>query len=342
MKILVYTDNHYSATSSAVKSQGTKYTTRLENQIKSINWVEQLAKENNVNAVICLGDFFDKPYLNDEELTALNDIKWNEDILHYFIVGNHEAVNSTLLFSTVKTLEDKNRIIVNSPCSINLGTVEIDLLPYIIETNRKALNDYFGTRTSDKRIILSHNDIKGIRYGVFESKEGFDIKDIEANCDLFVNGHLHNGTWITKKVRNLGNLTGQDFKEDAFNYNHCASIIDLDTLEMTDFENPYAFNIYKFEIMNDKDLSKLDKLKSNAIVSIKCKESLSQTITEKLNTLDIVHSRLSIVLEEEALVDVDTVEDFSVDHLNEFAKSSKENIENSQVLNQELQIICSN
>lgn len=342
MKILVYTDNHYSATSSAIKLNGKKYTARLENQIKSINWVEQLAKDNGVKIIVCLGDFFDKPQLNDEELTALKDINWADDILHYFIVGNHEAVNSNLAFNTVKALEGKNRIVINSPYSMSLGTAEVNLLPYVIESNRKPLNEYFGTQTADKRIILSHNDIKGIRYGVFESKEGFDIKDIEANCDLFVNGHLHNGTWITKKVRNLGNLTGQDFKEDAFIYNHCASIIDLDTLEMTDFENPYAFNIYKFEVMNTNDLKKLDKLKSNAIVSIKCKESLAEVITNKLESLDVIHHKLSVVPEVDNLTDVTAVEDFSVDHLNEFAKSSKENIENSAILDQELRIICSN
>ena len=342
MKILLYTDNHYCATSSAIKSQGTKYSARLENQIKSINWVEQLAKDNNVDLIVCLGDFFDKPHLTDEELTALKEINWNNNILHYFIVGNHEAISSDLIFNTVKALEDKNRIIVNSPTSIELDNVELDFLPYIIENNRKSLAEYFGPQGSKKRIILSHNDIKGIRYGAFESKEGFEISDIEANCDLFVNGHLHNGTWITKKIRNLGNLTGQDFKEDAFKYSHYASIIDLDTLQMTDFENPYAFNIYKFEITTEKDLAKLNKLKTNAIVSIKCNEVFVEAIKNKLETLNAIHSRLSVIPETEVTTDSTNVDCFSIDHLKEFARSSKDNIENSLILNQELQIICSN
>lgn len=44
--------------------------------------------------------------------------------------------------------------------------------------------------------------------GQFISKAGFDINDIEDNCDLFINGHLHNGSKITDKIFNVGNLTG--------------------------------------------------------------------------------------------------------------------------------------
>ena len=43
MKILCFTDNHFCERSSIVTKYGTKYSLRLENQLASINWVEQLA-----------------------------------------------------------------------------------------------------------------------------------------------------------------------------------------------------------------------------------------------------------------------------------------------------------
>ena len=67
--------------------------------------------------------------------------------------------------------------------------------------------------------------------GPFISKTGFTIEDIENNCDLFINGHLHNGMKITNKIINLVNLTGQNFSEDALRYEHKIMILDTHTLE---------------------------------------------------------------------------------------------------------------
>ena len=37
MKVLLYTDNHFSQYSSILRNRGERYSIRLENQIKSIN-----------------------------------------------------------------------------------------------------------------------------------------------------------------------------------------------------------------------------------------------------------------------------------------------------------------
>ena len=56
----------------------------------------------------------------------------------------------------------------------------------------------------------------------------------------------------------------------------------------------------------------------------------------KLETLNVIHSRLSVIPETEVTADSTNVDCFSIDHLKEFARSSKDNIENSLILNQEL------
>ena len=71
MKILIYTDPHFCEKFSIVTKMGDKFTQRLENQIKSINWVERLAEKEGCSMVICAGDFFDKPSLTPDEITAL-------------------------------------------------------------------------------------------------------------------------------------------------------------------------------------------------------------------------------------------------------------------------------
>ena len=69
-------------------------------------------------------------------------------------------------------------------------------------------------------------------------------------------------------------LTGQNFTEDAFNHSHRVGILDTETLKMTFYENPYAYNFYKIEIDSERDLEKLNSLKTNSVVSIKCKDDL--------------------------------------------------------------------
>ena len=99
MRYFIFADPHWSSYSSIVRSRGEKYSTRLENLIKTINWVESEAQNQNCNTIVCLGDFFDKSELNSEEITALQEIKW-ANIIHYFLVGNHEMGRNNLELSS--------------------------------------------------------------------------------------------------------------------------------------------------------------------------------------------------------------------------------------------------
>lgn len=293
MKILIYTDVHFSQKSSIVNGMGTKYHKRLENCIESINWAESLVDTLHCDEVITLGDFFDKPELNAEEITAVKDIKWS-NVKHTFIVGNHESNINNLMWSSTMCLKLDNFSIVDTPSEIELDNVQLCFLPYIVEEDRKPLQEYFST-TPKKRVILSHNDIKDIQYGMFKSKEGFSVGEINDNCDLFLNGHLHNGTWVDTKILNVGNLTGQNFTEDAFRYKHCAYVLDTDTFTLTKYENPFALRFYNFEVKKLDDLRLVGELNPNAVVSIKCEEDLVDTLKQKLNTSGVILEKRIII-----------------------------------------------
>lgn len=296
MKILLYTDVHFSQYSSIIRTRGVKYSSRLENIIESLNWAENLSKIKNCDAVVCLGDFFDRAELNCEEITALQDIIWNDTINHYFIVGNHESNINNLIYSSTNCLNKDNFSIINNheQYILDESNTALCFIPYVIEDNRKPIEEYLPKQFR-KKIIFSHNDIKGIRYGKFESKQGFTIDEIEANCDLFINGHLHNGTFLNDEetILNLGNLTGQNFSEDAFNYPHFACLLDTNTLELEFYENPVAYNFYRIEIDKQDDLKKLYTLKNNAVVSLHCANSLIDTTKILVNDLkNIIQYRI--------------------------------------------------
>ena len=340
MKILLFADLHMCPQASIINKWGTKYPKRLENCIESVNWLERKAEELGCEYIISLGDFFDKPDLTSETITACNEIKW-ADIMHYHLVGNHDASNSSLTFNSVNCLADFSHKVITEPAVLPLEDCDICFLPYITECDRKPLAEYFSNMDlNSRRVILSHNDISGIQLGPVMSKTGFSLEDIEANCSLWCNGHLHNGQAITPKVINLGNLTGKDFGEDAFKHPHCVAILDTETMSISYIENPHAYNFYKIQIDTEDDLLVLDSVKPNAVVSIKCTQSLVEKAKQKIEELpNIIEARVILFKQYEETV-ANTELDLTVDHLTRFIECCKTNIENSTILEEELSEIC--
>ena len=342
MKILLFTDLHMCPRASIVNKWGIKYPFRLENCIKSVNWLERLAEELGCKMIINLGDFYDRPDLTSDTITASKDIEWS-DLPHYSLVGNHDASVSTLEFNSVNSLLGPNHTVVTEPIQLSIDGVELCFLPYVVESDRHALKSYFNYCEGKKHVILSHNDLNGIQLGPVISKTGFTIEEIESCCDLFLNGHLHNGQKITDKIFNLGNLTGKDFGEDASKHTHNVIILDTDTLELSFIENPFALNFYKIQIDTEKELAKLKVLKNNAVVSIKCPKHLVEQVKEAVaNTENITESRVILVRTQDELADpsVHEVDLATVDHLARFVECCKANIDNTKLLDEELAEVC--
>ena len=337
MKLCLYSDNHWSQYSSILRKRGDKYSIRLENQIQSINWVMQLAEQEHCDATVMLGDFFDKSELNAEEITAIKDVVW-ANIPNYFIAGNHEMGMADHSYSSIKlfNLLEGAKIFTSPQIICEDDVSEVIVLPYILESDRKSLSEYLPERNLKKRIILSHNDIAGIQMGRFISEAGFSMDEIESNCDLFINGHLHNGEVITQKIINIGNLTGANFSEDASNYFHKAVILDTDTLEIEFIENPYAFNFYKIDMTKWIQFNGALQIKPNSIVSIKCKsKNMEQIKTMMSECSNVIESRITIEPEIQ-IVSENIQEELTVDHLETFKQYVLNNFENTKELMEEL------
>lgn len=337
MKILCYTDNHFCEKASIVTRYGTRYTARLENQLQSINWAEDLAIKEHCDMIVCLGDFFDHAHLTDQELTALNDIVW-ADIPHYFIVGNHESEEHDLQFSSTMALIGENRFIITKPELKKLSGVELAFLPYIVESNKRPLLEYFPEPGNDIRLLFSHNDILGMQLGPIVSKSGFAVEELESVSDLCLNGHLHNGMTVSSRVVNLGNLTGKDFGEDALKYKHGVMIIDTSNMKVDFIENPHAFNFYKLDIETLADFQKLTAIKNNAVLSIKCKDSMLDEVRKYLESLTtVVDSR--IIVMRDSTDNTGTTVDISslvVDQCAKFAEYCRAKLDNNEILELEL------
>lgn len=338
MQLLVVGDVHWQEYSSIIRKQGKTFSVRLENLIKSINFVEEQSRVHNVDAIIYLGDFFDASTINYNEITALAQVQWNHDVIHYFLVGNHEIATVDTTRSTAHIFREmgKNFITIDKPISIPQEGCSLCFLPYIRE-DWKPINEYFPDTSS--KIVFSHNDIKGIQMGQWLSKEGLDLDDISENCALFFNGHLHNNQHVKSNVINVGILSGRDFGEDASKYEHLIYLLNTNTKEYAEIINPYAFNFYKLDITTQKDLN-IDDLNGNAVITVKCYDTDKAHIKNQLDSCaSVLEYRLIIEPMTTQKAEITKI-DLSVNHIEEFKKYCLATIDNSDILKQELNIIC--
>lgn len=280
--MIIVGDIHWSEYSSIVRQQGIKYSKRLENLIESINWVNEQAK--NGETIIQLGDFFDRSDIRGNELTALKEVDISKWIA---IQGNHELDVNGSSIDCAKIAK-----IVKVPTISKERFVNIVYLPYILEKDRKPLKEYIeGLDRTFPTIILSHNDIKGIRYGAYVSKIGFSIEEIESNCDLFLNGHLHNREMVSEKIINVGNLTGQNFNEDYTKYKHGIVKVDVENIGkgkpnscMTFIENPHAMKFNSIEISSKSDLDQLgERVDDRTVLCITTNEGMREDCIKFVN-----------------------------------------------------------
>lgn len=341
MKIAIVGDLHWSKYSSILRTRGEKYSTRLENCIKTLNWVEQEMKDK-YDQIIYLGDFFDKSELNAEEISALSEVMWNEwnNKTHTFLTGNHEMGIGDLSFSSAKIFSlIPSDDVISRPCTDKYSNFEVCYLPYIKEENRKKIVEYFGELTPGvKRLIVSHNDIKDLQMGAFKSQTGFELFDIELGCDLFLNGHLHNGGQIGNGVYNVGNITGQNFSEDATKYKHQLYIVDTDTMTFETYENPYALNFYKLDISTDVNNF---KFKGNSVVTISALESKVNDVKNSLDNNDkiLTYRVLSVPEVKDMDFEADNIT-LSVDHLEKFKEFVISQLGTSDIVTEELKEVC--
>lgn len=347
MRFLIFADPHWSQNTSIVRTRGEKYSTRLENLILSMNWLESTAIEYNCECVICAGDFFDSTQLNSEEISALKEIKWN-NLPHIFLTGNHEASTSSLEFSTLNVFELlPNANVISSPTKTILDNgTELCYLPYITEKNRKPIKDYFGDKTST-RIIISHNDLKGVQYGGFLSTEGFDVEDIKNNCDLFLNGHIHNCEWVTSEIINIGNLTGSAFTEDGYKYQHYVQIVDAGYELFLDQDvifqqNPFAFNFFKLDFSlrtNESIEAQLYELETlHPVISATVTAENHDFVKSILDKIAVCYRLVSssAVIKQELK---DTSVFNGIDHLQQFKEFIKQTYGNNPIVDEELKVI---
>lgn len=347
MKIVFYSDVHFSTYSSILRKRGMRYSVRLESCINSVGWAEDYAEQIGADLIVIGGDFFDRSDLTAEELTALKEVYFSQKLSHIVLIGNHEmktrdrALTSAHLF---QTLQGSFNVIDSSYC-LESSTSNLVFIPYIDSSEIKPFSEYLP-KNDLPTIVFSHNDIAGIQMGKYVSKEGFELRDIEDNCNLFINGHLHNGAYLNDKktLLNVGNLTGKDFGEDGFLHKHQIAIIDTDALTVELVDNPYAIYFYKLDLKekfsSEKLLKKLSECAEKCCLTIKVNSNDLQSVRQLVDILPKVIDYRLIATNAQGATPcaIDVVPTFaSIDHIQTFKTYIFTQLGDAELLQKELQ-----
>lgn len=163
---------------------------------KSIHYMYNKFDEENVEAVVCLGDFFDAPKLEAKHLNfVLPILKEIDEKTYptYILLGNHEADDEES--NILDYLHSYDNIIpVTSPTVIE----SMLFLPYYSDPLEFDMRD---------KIVFTHHDIYGSSLASGRTKAFFGLDPLVfSEAKLVMNGHVHLKSLVEKNIVNAGSL----------------------------------------------------------------------------------------------------------------------------------------
>lgn len=236
MKVALITDTHYGARGDSVAFD--LYFKQFYDEV-----FFPTIESRKIERIIHLGDAFDRrKYINFNSLQSCKeyffdkarDLKIRVDM----IVGNHDTFykNTNNVNSPDLLLKEyQNVIAYSSPTTIDVGGLQILMLPWICTENYEE--SLAAIKKSAAKVCFGHLELEG--YQMFKGQpntEGFD-PGLFKHFDLVCSGHFHHRQ-SKGNVTYLGNpyqMFWNDY-EDPRGFH----IFDTETLELEFIENPFT------------------------------------------------------------------------------------------------------
>ena len=242
MKLAIITDQHFGA------RKGADYIHGYFKKFYDNTFFPYLEK-NKIDTIMDMGDTFDNRRNID-----LATLEWSKKnyydrlqamgITVHTIVGNHTAYyKDTNEINTVELLlkEYDNVKVYAEPTNINLGGLDILLLPWINEENKLQTLEMMDTTKAS--VIMGHLELNGfVATRGHTMEHGMDTKVFDKFYRVY-SGHYHTRS-DNGKIYYLGNpyeMFWNDVKDTRGFH-----IFDTKTIEHTPVNNPYRlfYNLY--------------------------------------------------------------------------------------------------
>ena len=246
-KVLIFSDLHLHRHKDRID--------RLQDCIKVLDWIFEVAEIHNCDDIWFLGDLFHERNKIDmmDYITAFEAIvKHMTDDAHnrelYLLVGNHDmyhkekwSVNSVRPFSTIPGVT-----IIQSPVSLQMGKVKIDWMPH---TENPVRDLATFKKAGAGNILLGHMSVHGALTNMFYGTRSdviveYDNDMIPVDSSIFEDwdmtflGHYHGAQKLSDKVEYVGSPLELSFGE-AFQQKHVI-VLDLDTMEKEYVVNDFS------------------------------------------------------------------------------------------------------
>lgn len=196
--------------------------------------------ENNINHVICTGDFFDHGTRQDVNLLLrvknefLNFFEKNK-IMLTILVGNHDIYyKNTREVTTLDFFDSYQYLrVIKEPTIMEIGNITWELYPWLLT------GEGFAPKS---KYIIGHFEINGFRMvGNFECTHGMNPNSLKGMKKV-ISGHFH-----LKQEKGPINYIGTPYSMDWNDVNEDKGFYILDDNGNLEFiRNEYSLNYYEF------------------------------------------------------------------------------------------------
>lgn len=269
-------------------------------------------KGNNIKTIIQLGDLFDRrKFINFRSLYLSKGYFFDRlyddpDLSMVTFVGNHDIFyKNTLEINSIdlmleKYLKDGKITSFKEPKTIMLGSIPVDIIPWICSDNEKQIKEFM--RESKSHICFGHFEINGFEMDRGHvCTDGIDRESL-AKYEIVISGHFHHRSTDGHiyYVGSPGEMTWADYN-DVRGFH----IFDTLTRELEFVENPFRmFHKVGYDEsqetllgIKEKDFSRLNQTMVKVIVQKKENPFMFDAFMDKLYQADPL--------------DVDIIEDFT-------------------------------
>jgi DNA repair exonuclease SbcCD nuclease subunit len=258
-------------------------------------------KKHNINTIIHLGDIVDRrKFINFKTLQDFRKkfVDRIKDMDVHIIVGNHDTYykNTNEINAPRELINHFN--IYDNPIKINIGGMDMLILPWVNSTNEEKTVMMLEQETAD--IVLGHLAIKG-----FEMNNGY-MSDVGLERHMFrrfekvLTGHFH------KKVDDgqiyyLG--SPYEFMWSDYNCPKGFHILDTETREVKRIKNPLTIH-HKINYNDElNDYSNYDYSQ--------CKDKFVKLIVDKKKDYYLFDKFIDDMYKKTNVYDLKIIEDYS-------------------------------
>lgn len=265
MKILAFGDIHFHHQHRFSQITPDGFTVRELEHLSCADTILRVAKEENVDEIVFLGDLY-QPVGDtiscQTQLAVCTFIdKIRKEYKLHMLVGNHDWSSSTNNQYAHKLIPYKywnNVIVYDTPQIVN----DFVFMPFIPD-NEEAQMFLAKIQDKENKIVFSHLELKGVDVGGgILTKKGIEIITLKQ-FKMTLQGHYHSGGNYGKNIQIAGSTQRLSFKDPGLSRNNIL-IYDTETnkVKRRSFECP------DWLIFDDSNINDILKADNNNYVKV--------------------------------------------------------------------------